>query len=60
MIFYVAKGHNSWNNKDLTRAFRSLAEAEGFINGLTDGKIYRHKTKDAVEAINLAFKLTGD
>ena len=33
---YIAKGYNSWNNKELHRAFKTEKEADQFMNGLTD------------------------
>ena len=33
---YIAKGYNSWNNKELHRAFKTEKEADQFMNGLTE------------------------
>ena len=33
---YIAKGYNSWNNKELHRAFKTEKEADQFMNGLTN------------------------
>lgn len=51
---FLASGYNSWTHKRLTRVFRAPSEAEQFVVGLTDAKVYMLTGKDNFEAFNRA------
>jgi len=49
---YIAKGHNSWANKSVLKAFNSEKEADQFIQGLTDPHIQILAYKSTTQLIN--------
>lgn len=49
---YIAKGYNSWTNKESVRAFSTEKEAEQFICGLTDPKIQVIRYKSSTQLLN--------
>lgn len=50
---FIAKGYNSWANKQLTRAFNSREEADAFIQGLTDPHIQGIRYKSTAQLANI-------
>jgi hypothetical protein len=53
-IFLVI-GYDSYMNKERKRVFKTLSEANSYINGLTDSKIYMLSGKTMCEAVNKCF-----
>ena len=53
---YLAKGHNSWTNKTLTRVFSDYAEANSFLEGLTDSSVKMYSSENVFEAFNLLLR----
>jgi len=49
---FIAKGYNSWTNKEILRAFKSEQEADAFINGLTDPHIHIMTYKNTTDLVN--------
>jgi hypothetical protein len=49
---YIAKGYNSWTNKELLRAFNTEQEADAFIQGLTDPHIHIMAYRSTTELVN--------
>jgi hypothetical protein len=49
---YIAKGYNSYTNKELIKAFTTEQEADKFLEGLTDPKINIMSYKSTVQLIN--------
>jgi hypothetical protein len=49
---YIATGYNSYTNKEIRQAFNSEAEADKFLDGLTDPRIQVIAYKSTVELIN--------
>lgn len=49
---YIATGYNSYTNKEIRQAFYSEAEADKFLDGLTDPRIQVIAYKSTVELIN--------
>ncbi len=49
---YIASGYNSYTNKEIRQAFNSEAEADKFLDGLTDPRIQVIAYKSTVELIN--------
>lgn len=50
---YIAKGYDSFNNKALIRAFMTEAEADQFIQGLTDPHIQVLGYKSTAQLVNV-------
>lgn len=53
---YIATGYNSYTNKEIRQAFNSEAEADKFLDGLTDPRIQVIAYKSTVELINHLLK----
>ena len=49
---YIAHGYNSFNNKELIRAFDNEKEANEFMNGLTDPKLQVIAYKSTIQLVN--------
>jgi len=49
---YIAKGYNSWTNREILRAFNSEPEADAFIQGLTDPHIHIMTYKSTTQLVN--------
>jgi hypothetical protein len=49
---YIAKGYNSWTNKQILMAFQFETEADAFIQGLTDPSIQVLGYKSTVQLVN--------
>jgi hypothetical protein len=49
---YIAKGYNSWTNKELIRAFTNEAEADKFMENLTEPHITVMSYKSTVQLVN--------
>lgn len=49
---FIAKGYDSFNNKALIRAFMTEAEADQFIQGLTDPHIQVLGYKSTAQLVN--------
>lgn len=49
---YIAIGYNSYTNKEIRQAFNSKAEADEFLDGLTDPRIHVIAYKSTIELIN--------
>jgi hypothetical protein len=49
---FLAKGYNSYTNKQLTRAFLVPTDAEQFLVGLTDPKFKTLTAKSYIDLIN--------
>jgi hypothetical protein len=49
---YIAAGYNSYTNKEIRQAFNSKAEADKFLDGLTDPRIHVIAYKSTIELIN--------
>jgi hypothetical protein len=52
MKLYIAKGYNSYTNKQLLKAFSSEAEATQFLNGLTDPRLEVMSYRSTVDLVN--------
>jgi hypothetical protein len=52
MKLYIAKGYNSYTNKQLLKAFSSEAEANQFLTGLTDPKLEVMSYRSTVDLVN--------
>lgn len=50
---YIARGYNSWTNKELHRAFETEQEADQFISGLTDPHLVVMSYKSTVQLANV-------
>lgn len=53
---YIATAYNSYTNKEIRQAFNSEAEADKFLEGLTDPRIQVIAYKSTVELINHLLK----
>lgn len=49
---YIAKGYNSWTQKESVRAFPTEEQADAFIQGLTDPKIQVIRYKSSAQLLN--------
>jgi len=49
---YIATGYNSWNNKELHRAFNTEQEADQFLNGLTNPHLMVMSYKSTAQLAN--------
>lgn len=49
---YLARGYNSWANKDILKAFNSEKQADDFIQGLTDPHIQVFTYKSTTDLVN--------
>lgn len=49
---YIARGYNSWTNKELVKAFSTEQEADSFIDGLTDPHIQVISYKSTIQLMN--------
>ena len=49
---YIARGYNSWTQKESVRAFSTEKEADTFIQGLTDPKIQVIRYKSSAQLLN--------
>jgi hypothetical protein len=56
---YIAKGYNSWNNKELMRAFNTEDEADAFIQNLTDPHIHVMAYKSTTQLVNCLLNEKG-
>ena len=56
MKLYIAKGYNSYTNKQLLKAFSSEAEANQFLNGLTDPRLEVMSYRSTVDLVNNLLK----
>ena len=52
MKLYIAKGYNSYTNKQLLKAFSNEAEANQFLIGLTDPKLEVMSYRSTVDLVN--------
>ena len=52
MKLYIAKGYNSYTNKQILKAFSSEVEASEFLNGLTDPKLEVMSYRSTVDLVN--------
>jgi hypothetical protein len=53
---FIASGYDSFNNKDMRKAFNSESDANQYIDGLTDPHIQVISYKSTVELINYYLK----
>lgn len=53
---FIAQGYNSYNNKQLTRAFLAPSEADQFLEGLTDPKVNIFTAKSYIDLLNIFLK----
>jgi hypothetical protein len=53
---FIAKGYNSYTNKELIQAFATEPEADKFLEGLTDPRIHMMTYKSTLQLINHFFK----
>ena len=53
---YIAKGYNSFTNKELVQAFTTEQEADKFLEGLTDPRINIVSYKSTVQLLNYYLK----
>jgi hypothetical protein len=49
---YIARGYNSWTQKESVRAFSTEKAADCFIQGLTDPKIQVIRYKSSAQLLN--------
>ena len=49
---FIAKGYNSYTNKELLKAFTTEQEADKFLEGLTDPHITIMSYKSTIQLIN--------
>jgi hypothetical protein len=49
---FIATGYNSYNNKQLARAFLTPSDADQFLEGLTDPKLIEFKHKSYIDLLN--------
>lgn len=49
---FIAKGYNSYTNKELLKAFTTEQEADKFLEGLTDPHITIMSYKSTVQLMN--------
>ena len=49
---YIARGYNSWTQKESVRVFPTEKEADTFIKGLTDPKIQVIRYKSSAQLLN--------
>jgi len=54
---YIASGYNSYTQKTMLKAFMSEAEADKFLEGLTDPRINIVTYKSTVELVNHLLKV---
>jgi len=52
MKLYIAKGYNSYTNKQIMKAFSSKVEASQFLDGLTDPKLEVMSYRSTVDLVN--------
>ena len=57
---YIAKGYNSWTNKEILKAFQSEQEADSFIQGLTDPHIQVIGYKNTTQLVNTLLGANND
>lgn len=50
---YIARGYNSYTNKELVKAFQTEQEANLYIEGLTDPHIQVIRYKTTIQLINI-------
>jgi hypothetical protein len=53
---FIAKGYNSYTNKELIKAFATEPEADKFLEGLTDPRINIVSYKSTVQLLNYYIK----
>lgn len=53
---YLAKGYNSWTNKNLSRVFKTYEEAQRFCEGLTNSSVKFYNADNQVDAFNLLLR----
>ena len=56
MKIYIAKGYNSYTNKELVKAFKTENDADTFMNGLTNPHLIVVKYKSTLDAVNFLLK----
>ena len=49
---FIAQGYDSYNNKQLTRAFLKPSEADQFLEGLTVPTTHIFKAKSYIQLLN--------
>ena len=49
---YIAKGYNSWRNKNMIRAFSNENDADEFMEGLTDPNLQVIAYKSTTQLVN--------
>lgn len=54
---YIATGYNSYTNQALLKAFTSQAEADKYLEGLTDPKINVMGYKSTADLVNKLLKV---
>jgi hypothetical protein len=57
---FIAKGYNSWTNKEILKAFISEQEADAFIQGLTDPHIQVIGYKNTAQLVNTLLGANND
>ena len=53
---FIAQGYDSYNNKQLTRAFLEPEKAVQFLEGLTDSKTIIFTAKSYIDLLNTFLK----
>jgi hypothetical protein len=54
---YIATGYDSFNNKALLKAFTSQAEADKYLEGVTDPRINVMGYKSTADLVNKLLKV---
>ena len=54
---YIATGYNSYTNKAILKAFTSQAEADKYLEGVTDPKINVMGYKSTADLVNKLLKV---
>ena len=49
---FIAQGYNSYNNKQLTRAFLAPSDADQYLEGLTDPRIHVFTANSYIDLLN--------
>jgi hypothetical protein len=56
MKIYIAKGYNSYTNKELVKAFKTESDADTFMGGLTNPHLIVVEYKSTLDAVNFLLK----
>lgn len=56
---FIASGYDSWNNKKQLKAFSSMAEADAFLENLTDPHVHVIAYRSTVGLVNALLKVNG-